>query len=191
MPGRVRFAVATLLVLLGAFLGVSLELRGVTGDVMPIVDWRWAPEPGESVAGPSAGEAGEAPTSSAVATSSPQDYPQYLGPERDGRLKGIPLSRDWSVAPKQLWRQPVGAGWSGFAVAGGFAVTHKVGGITFGHNLGRPDGKLHLIAGNGRQKIAADNIDKFLKRILLLFRRDFSAVLQTEHIGGHLRQGRS
>jgi outer membrane protein assembly factor BamB len=55
-----------------------------------------------------------------------KNTPQFLGPNRDGVLSGSQLSRDWSATPpKELWRQPVGGGWSAFAVVGGRAFTHE------------------------------------------------------------------
>ena len=39
---------------------------------------------------------------------------------------GVRLSDDWSAHPPRLvWRRPIGAGWSGFAVADGLAVTQE------------------------------------------------------------------
>ena len=36
------------------------------------------------------------------------------------------ISRDWTATPpKQLWRQPVGIGWSAFSVVGGRAYTQE------------------------------------------------------------------
>lgn len=52
------------------------------------------------------------------------DFPQFLGPDRRGWISEPPLARNWqSQPPRQLWRRPVGAGWSAFAAANGFAVT--------------------------------------------------------------------
>ncbi len=54
----------------------------------------------------------------------PADYPGFLGVHRDGRVAGVHIDPDWSVRPPQvLWRQPIGEGWSGFAVVNGVAVT--------------------------------------------------------------------
>jgi outer membrane protein assembly factor BamB len=54
------------------------------------------------------------------------DVPQFFGPNRDGIVTGAHLARDWiSSPPKQLWRQPIGAGWSAFAVVGGRAYTQE------------------------------------------------------------------
>jgi outer membrane protein assembly factor BamB len=55
-----------------------------------------------------------------------RDFPQFLGPERNAVVRGIRLARDWkSNPPQQLWRQPIGAGWSAFAAVGPWAVTHE------------------------------------------------------------------
>jgi outer membrane protein assembly factor BamB len=54
------------------------------------------------------------------------DYPQYLGPARNGAIAGPRLERDWRKQPPQLvWRIPVGAAWSGFALVGDLAITQE------------------------------------------------------------------
>ena len=54
------------------------------------------------------------------------DFPQFLGPKRDGTVTGIKLARDWiKTPPKMLWKQPIGEGWSGFAAVNGFAITQE------------------------------------------------------------------
>lgn len=53
-------------------------------------------------------------------------FPQFLGPHRDGVIPGVRLARDWAAhPPKQVWRTPVGAGWSGFAIDRGVAITQE------------------------------------------------------------------
>lgn len=53
-----------------------------------------------------------------------EDFPQFLGPERRGWIGEPSIARDWkSRAPRQVWKRPVGAGWSAFAATNGFAVT--------------------------------------------------------------------
>jgi outer membrane protein assembly factor BamB len=64
----------------------------------------------------------------AAAVSSPDDWPEYRGPRRDGVVRGPALSTDWSKTPPQLWQADgkkirVGEGLSSFAVAGDLAVT--------------------------------------------------------------------
>jgi outer membrane protein assembly factor BamB len=57
------------------------------------------------------------------------DWPQWLGPNRDGvwREKGI-LDKFPKGGPKVLWRKPIGAGYSGPAVADGrvYVIDHQL-----------------------------------------------------------------
>jgi outer membrane protein assembly factor BamB len=144
--GAVAAAIALFLAL--------FRIQGVTGDLVPVVRFRWArqpplPTPTASVGAPvgvvsppptAPGDAASethplppvaadapAPTVAGRAAADPEaDYPQFLGPGRDGILTAVKLSRDWSARPpRRLWRQPIGAAWSGFAVAGDTAVTQE------------------------------------------------------------------
>jgi outer membrane protein assembly factor BamB len=88
--------------------------RGVSGDFVPILEPRWT--------GTGTGVTGESLDDLASA----HDYPQFLGPSRNATVRGVRLERDWSAQPpKLIWRRPVGAGWSSFAVAGNAAVTQE------------------------------------------------------------------
>jgi outer membrane protein assembly factor BamB len=56
----------------------------------------------------------------------PRRFSQFLGPNRDAVLRGVHLAPAWDdLPPTELWRQPIGSGWSGFAVADGLAVTQE------------------------------------------------------------------
>jgi len=91
-----------------------------------------APAPRE---GPGEGRPSRRDPGSTGPAASPS-YPQFLGPNRDATLRGVGLARDWqSAAPVALWRQPIGQGWSGFAVANGLAAT-----------LEQRDGKERVVA---------------------------------------------
>jgi outer membrane protein assembly factor BamB len=124
---RLRWKIRlTVLGLLAALLGLAfgtLERRGVTGDVLPLLQWRWTSIPADLVI-PGTGH-----TDRLLAPGPPDDgvaYPQFQGPRRDGTVEGVRLATDWqSRPPKQLWRRPIGEGWSGFAVAGAYAVTQE------------------------------------------------------------------
>jgi outer membrane protein assembly factor BamB len=53
-------------------------------------------------------------------------FPQFLGPDRNAVLRGVHLAPAWDDRPPtELWRRPIGAGWAGFAVADGIAVTQE------------------------------------------------------------------
>ena len=105
--GGIAFAIA---------LGIGVfRIKGLSGDFVPVLEWRWNAEDEAAVA-----EGGDATALDA------RDWPQFLGPERDNRLRGVHLERDWTRhPPREIWRRPVGAAWSSFAIAGGRAVTQE------------------------------------------------------------------
>jgi outer membrane protein assembly factor BamB len=87
---------------------------GMSGDFVPIFEFRWKKAP-THVINPLPDPDRSRP-----------DFPQFLGPSRDGRLPGPVLDPDWAKNPPQIvWRKAVGAAWSGYAVAGGRAVTQE------------------------------------------------------------------
>ena len=59
-----------------------------------------------------------------LTTTTPDDFPQFLGPSRNNYLAGPKLADDWTATPpKEIWRRKIGAGWSAFSVVNGYAVT--------------------------------------------------------------------
>jgi outer membrane protein assembly factor BamB len=113
-------------VAVAVLLGLSLfRIRGVSGDLLPILEWRWArPAAGatEVTLDPRVGE----PTQPSAETAARPDFPQFFGPNRDGVVHGPALDPDWATRPPEVvWRRPIGAGWSGFAVVGDVAVTQE------------------------------------------------------------------
>src|SRR5438046_5935235 len=54
-------------------------------------------------------------TLGAIAT----DWPQYLGPTRNGEYSGPPLAARWPTdGPRKVWQKPIGEGFAGPVVAG-------------------------------------------------------------------------
>ena len=81
--------------------------------------------PGTSAPGTSA-PGTSAPSTPAPGTSAHLSFPQFLGPSRTGVIPNLRLSRDWAAhPPKLIWKIPVGAGWSGFAIDRGLAITQE------------------------------------------------------------------
>ncbi len=123
LPWRVRLTALGALAVLGTAAWWALEIRGVTGDMVPVLAWRWsaAGEPAAADAPAPRPARGGAAAAPAVA-----DFPRFLGPRGDGTVSGVRLARDWQARPpREIWRRAVGAGWSAFAVAGELAVTQE------------------------------------------------------------------
>jgi len=59
-----------------------------------------------------------------VAPGAAAEWPQWLGPERNGRSPETGLLKSWPAdGPREVWRRPGGLGYSGMAVAGGRLFT--------------------------------------------------------------------
>jgi outer membrane protein assembly factor BamB len=124
--GRLRLGVLGGLVVLGLAAKAALRVDGTTdGRGLPRLVWRWQ-SPQTAAA---ALELKTDPPSSVAEIPVPAgaaDVPQFFGAKRDGTVPDPGLARDWTAQPpRQLWRQPIGAGWSAFAVWGGCAYTQE------------------------------------------------------------------
>lgn len=125
-PGRVRLAGVAAVTLLGLVLSQVVRVAGTISSIgFPRLAWRWTQEQGPALAPVAATLPATAAPAGAVAAGL-RDVSQFFGPQRDGVITGAQLARDWGVTPpRELWRQAMGAGWSAFAVVGGWAFTQE------------------------------------------------------------------
>jgi outer membrane protein assembly factor BamB len=133
--------------LLAALLCTAVKTSGIRGGGFEF-HWRWTPSPEERLLAevndaitapptPAANAVLPEPLSAkansdSTATSNvptpqnPPDWPGFRGPNRDGIIHGLRIETDWSKAPPmELWRRPIGPGWSSFAVNGDLLYTQE------------------------------------------------------------------
>jgi outer membrane protein assembly factor BamB len=104
-------------------------VEGYQGDGRPILAWRWSSAHATKVGRPPF-VAASRPTPSAapvdLVTTTSRDAPQFRGIDRSGIYPKSDLSTNWNkTPPRELWRQPIGQGWSSCAVRGDFFVTQE------------------------------------------------------------------
>lgn len=96
------------------------EIYQISGELKPMFRRRRAASPDELLEQPPAVTGQQV----AVKQTAPVDFPEFLGPGRRNRVDTVSLDPDWiAQPPKLLWRQPIGAGWGGFSVVNGVAIT--------------------------------------------------------------------
>jgi outer membrane protein assembly factor BamB len=125
LTGRARWATmaATILVACGGWALVRTEGTSAAGSHFR---WRWSQTPEERLlAHAAATPVGKLPAAvGPLATGA--EWPGFRGPGRDGVVPGLRIATDWSTAPPvELWRRPIGPGWSSFAVAGDLLYTQE------------------------------------------------------------------
>ena len=93
---------------------VKIAIKARTGDEPAAHHERLAAERSEELA------------SSPAATEIAAGWTGFRGPNRDGIVRGVRIETDWSRSPPvELWRRPVGPGWSSFAVHGNLLYTQE------------------------------------------------------------------
>ena len=154
LDDRPRRATLAAAILLGSGVWTLARMEGISGDHVAQFRWRWTksseerlqapavaerpralppatlPAPRPSAKPPAkieeARETPAAPRSGPAAVQPGADWPGFRGPERDGIRRGVRIETNWSASPPvELWRRPVGPGWSSFAVQGGRLYTQE------------------------------------------------------------------
>jgi outer membrane protein assembly factor BamB len=136
-------ALVASIIVVGFAVWPLLRTEGITGEGHSEFAWRWTKTPEQkllaraepppvaetkpAVPAPVPAPVQAAPVEEARPKPKPQpEWPGFRGPHRDGRVSGLRIKTDWTASPPvELWRRPVGPGWSSFAVGDGLLYTQE------------------------------------------------------------------
>ncbi len=111
-----RAAVAA--VVIAVFASIDVDYDG--DSRWRAIRFAWNADPDEQL------EALEASNVANGWQTSPDDYPRFLGSGYWAEVSDVMIDDDWEARPPELlWKQPIGAGWSAFAVVGDYAITQE------------------------------------------------------------------
>ena len=126
-----RTIVIVLLAVCGFGFSDLLRSDGMWGEfAMLDLSWRWQASHEEQLLAlrenQAQGEQAQLSSEEANQWLANPEWPGFRGADRTGRRHGHPISADWSSSPpEQIWKIPVGPGWSSFAVAGNLLFTQE------------------------------------------------------------------
>jgi outer membrane protein assembly factor BamB len=107
-----------------------LRIDGMSGAFDTQLSWRWNPTAEDRFLAArkdrgAGADAGDSPARTEI-TVSDADWPGFRGAGVDSRYTGAPIATHWTESPpRQLWKRPVGPGWSSFAVVGNRIFTQE------------------------------------------------------------------
>ena len=124
-PGPRRAVIAGAILLAGGA-WTLVRTGGITGDAEREFHFRWTKSPEERLLEAGDTSAPAHPPSADANVETGADWPGFRGPFRDGIVPGVRIATDWSASPPvELWRRPIGPGWSSFAVQGDLLYTQE------------------------------------------------------------------
>jgi len=108
---------------IGLFI-LTFRFEGYEGDMWPQFRLRFTPSAEEQLQTFLTTEETGAPVDSPLERRA-TDWPCFRGPERTGIAFVDPDEFDWTRQPEEVWRRPVGRGWSSFSIVSGRAFTQE------------------------------------------------------------------
>ena len=125
LPNRRRRAVMVVTILFASGVWTLVRTEGIDGNHISDFAWRWVETSEQRLMA----QAGDEPTAQPLvlaASSAGVSWTGFRGPARDGVIPAVRIETDWSTSPpEELWRRPVGPGWSSFAARGDLFYTQE------------------------------------------------------------------
>ena len=130
LSARTRRVVIAATIILACSAWALVRTGGFTANFDNDFAWRWSKTPeerllameGVGLNGPAAAAVPDAPAT----TKSGAAWPGFRGTNRDGVVPGARIETNWSASPPvEIWRRPIGPGWSSFAVDGDLVYTQE------------------------------------------------------------------
>ncbi len=120
---RTKLTVLTLLAVFGYC--ALIRLDGLTGDFNAEITYRWQPTPEDKLVAAIGRPKAPAETANAEPLGA-VTWADFRGARRDAIVPGVKLATDWKAQPpREIWRKPVGPGWSSFVIAGNRLFTQE------------------------------------------------------------------
>lgn len=118
-----RYAALGVAILLACGVFTIIRTGGLTAEFDNDLHWRWSKTPEQRLLAQTVEEPAAAQVTTPISTN---DWLGFRGSQRDSVIRGVRIKTDWSASPPvQLWRRPVGPGWSSFAVHDGRFYTQE------------------------------------------------------------------
>lgn len=133
----VRRATMVATILLACGFWTLVRTNGFNADAVSDFAWRWTPTAEEklvAIAPPTVPvpvevvkvSSAPVPVVEKALVTAGGDWPGFRGPHRDGKVLGVKIDTDWARSkPMEMWRRPIGPGWSSFAVHGNVLYTQE------------------------------------------------------------------
>ncbi|MBI5086166.1 MAG: PQQ-like beta-propeller repeat protein [Acidobacteria bacterium] len=144
LPDPSRRLIVAAAILLSSLGWTLCRTEGIDGDHNATFAWRWSITPEQRLLArpiptpaaprvehpaeptPTQPAAPVAELKPAALPAAAPEWPGFRGPNRDSVVPGVTIATAWTQSPPvELWRKPVGPGWSSFAVQGRLAYTQE------------------------------------------------------------------
>lgn len=124
LPAGVRTSLACALAIVALLPWEFMQFNGVTGQFGMDPHWRWEASSEDQAASFDQSLPADTPVGALPATAGPGDWPCFRGAHQDSVVAGLQLG-DWKTPPKEVWRRPVGPGWSSCSIVGDHLFTQE------------------------------------------------------------------